>query len=292
MMDLRICLLPSLACLLSAGCLGPADEGSTAILIAPGIYSGEYRHIPDSLRQNFEAELILDADGSYRNIWLQDSEAVYDEQGAWSQLGENMYLRNSTEDWAEYRSFSQPERIDDDTSRIREATDTSFVRNEWVPIVLRKRQWTRYTRQAAPATLSDGVYTHSRTFQGVPYLDRIVLDEGKYLYSEIDSVEREQGEARFSQVGSFLALEANRTRYPDSTGTQWDAWQNAAGYRLKRLRAVSDTAFEIWNPIAEDFSGGWDHYSKLPQEALPREALPQEALPPETVPRETPAGPG
>ncbi len=263
MMEPRMRLLACLACLLAAGCLGTEDEPSTAVLVAPGVYSGEYRHIPDSLRQNFEAELILEDDGSYRNIWLQDSEPVYDERGSWSQYGPNLFLRNSIENWAEYRAFSQPEQIDDDTSMITEPTDTSFVRNEWVPIVLRKRQWTRYTRRSALPKLSDGVYLHLRTFQGVAYRDRISLEAGKYLYSEADSVELEQNEARFSQVGSFLSLEASRTRYIDSARTEWEPWQDQSGYRLKRLRAVSDTAFEIWNPIAKDFSGGWDRYSRV-----------------------------
>lgn len=263
-MNAKLLSMPLIACLALAGCLGgeseaPPGEGK----LVPGSYVGDYGYVPDSLRQGFEAELILDRDGTYRNIWIKDTEAVYDEHGSWSQDGRSLYLRNSTEDWADYRVFWEPKPIEDDTCSLVNPTDTSFIRNEWIPIVLRKRQWTEYRLRTYPK-LADGTYSMSKTVDSVTRRFRITLDAGAYRGSVLDSIEISQTEAHYYQVGSFLQVENSRERERDSTGTQWADWFDLQGHTLQRLRAVSDTGFDIWEPGSLFLAAGWDHYSREP----------------------------
>lgn len=249
-------------CLALAGCLGgESEEPPPEARLLPGSYVGDYTYIPDSLRQGFEEEFILNPDGTYRNIWLQDSEAVYDEHGSWSQQGMNLYLRNSTENWADYHVFRKATPIDDDTCPLARLSDTSFIRNEWIPVVLRKRQWTHYRRKDYPK-LSDGTYTLRKVIDSIPKTFRITLAGDQYRYSVLDSVEIYQSESRFYQIGSFLVLDGGRERDRDSTGIAWADWSNVEGLSLQRLRSASDTAFDLWNPGYGFLPAGWDHYVK------------------------------
>lgn len=247
-------------CLVLAGCLGSESEGpAPEAKIAAGSYEGDYSYVPDSSRQGFEGELILNPDGTYRSLWLQNSEAVYDEHGSWSQRGSALYMTHSTESWADYRVFNSSKPIDDDTCALAQLTDTSFIRNEWIPVVLRKRQWTRYRLRVFPK-LAEGSYTLTAIADSVPHLFRVTLTGDKYQYSAGDSLETYQSESRFYQLGSFLALEESRERTRDSTGIAWADWSPIKGTVLQRLRSVSDTAFDLWNPGSLFLPAGWDHY--------------------------------
>ena len=273
MIKSALSVLPRLICVAFLGCLGPADEGpagsgddSTSApatkRVRPGSYTGDYGYIPDSLRQGFEAELILYPDGRYRSIWIKDSEAVYDEQGTWSQSDTALYMRNSTENWIDYRRFYPEELtpIEDDTCQILQKTDTSFLRKEWIPVMLRKRQWTRYRQRSYPA-LAEGSYTLTKIIDSIPRRFRMVVEKDRYLYSALDSTgESFQAEARYSQAGSFLVLEENRERERDSSGTGWQEWIPTGGYALERIRTVSDTSIDIWNPGSLFLPAGWDHF--------------------------------
>lgn len=265
MRERRLIALPAL-CLALCGCLGGESEGPPPeARIAPGSYVGDYSYIPDSLRQGFEEELILERDGTYRSLWVQDSEAVYDEHGSWSQQGQNLFMRHSTENWADYHVFypKQSKPIEDDTCALARLTDTSFVRNEWIPVVLRKRQWTNFRLKTYPK-LAEGTYTFSRIIDSIPKRFQITLTGDQYRFSVFDSVESNQSESRFYQLGSFLALQETRDRDRDSTGA-WGDWASVDGLSLQRLRGVTDTAFDLWNPGYGFLPPGWDHYAKAPK---------------------------
>lgn len=257
--------LSALLGLALAGCLGGESEAPPPeAKIRPGAYEGDYSYIPDSLRQQFDAQMVLFPNGTYRSIWEKDSEAVYDEQGAWSQQGQSLFLRNSTENWLDnYGVFSKTEPIEDDTCALARITDTSFVRNEWIPAILRKRQWTNYRLRNIPK-LSDGTYTFVATVDSIPRRYRITLSGDSYRYSESDTAEIYQAEARFTQVGTFLALEENRWRWRDSTGTAWNDWDQESGHYIQRMRAVSDTAFDIRMPGNFLVRPEWHHYRRDP----------------------------
>ncbi len=170
-------------------------------------------------------------------------------------------MRNSTESWAEYRAFVKSNPIDDDTCPLIHLTDTSFVRNEWIPVVLRKRQWTNYRLKNHPK-LAEGTYTLNKVIDSIPRHFRIILTGDQYRYSALDTIETYQSESRVYQLGSFLALEESRERNRDSTGTAWEDWSPIQGLSLQRLRTVSDTAFDLWDPGSLFLPAGWDHYVK------------------------------
>jgi len=258
--DFRISL--SALCLVLAGCLGGESESPPPeARLAPGSYVGDYAHIPDSVRQGFEGELILNANGTYRNLWVQDSQAVYDEHGSWTQQGSALFMRNVTESWADYRVFVASKPIEDDTCPLVQVTDTSFVRNEWIPVVLRKRQWTNFSMKQHPK-LAEGAYILTKIIDSIPRRFRIILTGDQYRYSALDSIESYQSESHFYQLGSFMAREESRERSRDPTGIAWEDWSPVAGLSLQRLRSVSDTAFDLWNPGGLFLPPEWDHYVK------------------------------
>jgi hypothetical protein len=261
-----------------AGADGPGGDDAASGELRAGSYEGDYGYIPDSLRQGFEAELILNPDGTYRNIWIQHSEAVYDERGEWSQKGASLFLRNSTESWADYRVFDESKPIDDDTCRLEKVTDTAFTRNEWIPVVLRKRQWTRYRRKAYPV-IPQGLYqfilepdssaledsANPDAPQPPPQTYRMRFRDGQYEFSVSDSSESYQSRSSYYQIGSLLALENTQERDRDTTPSGWSDWRPVPGSTLQRLRVVTDSSLEIWYPGSLFLPASWDHYSRIPE---------------------------
>jgi len=128
-------------------------------------------------------------------------------------------------------------------------------------VVLRKRQWTNYHRKNYPK-LAEGTYTLSKVIDSIPKTFRITLTGDLYQYSVLDRIETYQSESRFSQVGSFLALVESRERDRDSTGIAWANWSAVNGLSLQRLRSVTDTALDLWNPGYGFLPPQWDHYVK------------------------------
>jgi hypothetical protein len=234
--------------------------------VAPGTYTGDYSFLPDSLRKGLESEFLLDSTGSYRLFWISDSEAVYDQRGKWSQLGGDLYFSGIQEDWVSSGVFNDFTKMEDDTNAVVNVTDESFTRREYTPL-RQKPYWITYRKKSFPS-LADGVYHLDKTFgtdsDAVTYHFKITLAGGKFQFSVTDSIENFQAEAKFYQVGSFLATEDNQQRELDSTNTAWDKWLPVEGTILKRIRAVSDTAFNMWSPASFFEDGSWDHYSRVP----------------------------
>lgn len=259
-----------------AGCLG-GDELATAPdpvkdttktapkikLITPGSYQGDYAWI-DSNKHGLESEFILDASGTYRLFWIADSEAVYDQRGNWHQADSNFYFSGVQEAWVSNGIFNDFASMEDDTNAVREVTDDAFIRREYTPL-RQKPYWITYHRKAFPR-LADGEYFLDKTFgtdsDAVTYHFKIKLDAGKFLFTVTDTIENFQAEAKFYQVGSFLATEENQQRELDSTNVNWDKWLPVEGTILKRVRAISDTSFNMWNPASFFEPGSWDHYAR------------------------------
>lgn len=270
-------ILIVLASLLAAGCFVGGDNETSTLpgkktdtlpsfkKIQPGTYTGDYSWI-DSNRHGLESEFILDEKGAYRLFWIADSEAVYDQRGTWGQKDSNFHLFGITEAWVSSGVFSGFTKMEDDTNTVVNVTDDSFTRREYTPL-RQKPYWITYKRKTYP-TLANGEYRLTKTFgtdtDKVTYVFKITLTtDKKFLFSVTeDTLESFQADAKFYQVGSFLATDDNRQREIDSTKTFKDNWMPVEGTILKRLQAVSDTAFNMWNPPSFFEAGSWDHYGK------------------------------
>lgn len=275
-MSKRILLVPT--ALFVAGCLfggnnetstvpvtKPNDTTKTFKPIAAGTYTGDYSWIDTARHHGLESEFILDSKGNYRLFWIADSEAVYDQRGTWAMPDSNLYFRGASEAWVSSGVFSDFTKMEDDTNAVVNVTDDSFTRREYTPL-RQKPYWITYKRKTYPK-LVEGVYKLSKTFgtdtDAVTYLFKITLKEGKFGFSVTeDSLESFQAAANFYQVGSFLATDSNQQREIDSNKVFIDNWLTVDGTILKRLQAVSDTAFNMWNPPSFFEAGSWDHYGR------------------------------
>ena len=265
--------------LLAAGCfLGGQDETPTSVvidngkpkeilpkprLITPGLYVGDYTWI-DSGKAGLESQFLLDTDGSYRLFWISKNEAVYDQRGSWIQRDSSFFFSHTLEAWAASGIFDNFTSMEDDTTSVRNVTDSAFTRREWTPL-RQKPYWISYRRKSYPK-LKEGVYYLTKTYGADSNLTiyhlNIELKRGDFtLTVNEDTLPSFQTNAKYTQSGSFLATDKNQQREVDST-KNYGPWSPFTGSVLKRLQAVSDTAFTMWNPPSLFEAGTWDVYSK------------------------------
>ncbi|MDQ3000699.1 MAG: hypothetical protein M3Y08_05505 [Fibrobacterota bacterium] len=265
-------LLLSISALFAAGCFfGGEDDTSTAAsqskTLSPGFYVGDYAWI-DSNKHGLESEFVLDTDGSYRLFWILHNDAVYDQWGSWLQRDSTVFLSLVEDAWLDGGVFDGFVPQEDDTNLISNITDTSFTRREWTPL-RQKPYWITYHKSTAPR-LHEGAYLLEKSYgedaDKVDYKFGISLTQNVFLFRvTTDSIETFQADARFYQIGSFVATVDNRQRtVDDSTKTFKDDWRNVDGAVLKRLKTVSDTAFELWNAYLGP-NGEWEPYRAAPK---------------------------
>jgi hypothetical protein len=268
----RIFLI-SVSAILASGCFfGGESDSSTAASktkgVSPGFYVGDYAWI-DSNRHGLESEFVLAEDGTYRLFWIADNEAVYDQRGSWLHKDGSFFLSLAEDAWLYGGVFDGFAPVDDDTNLIANVTDSSFTRREWTPL-RQKPYWITYHKSSVPK-LHEGEYLLEKSYgedtDKVMYKFRIALDKDAFSFSATeDSLEIFQADAKYYQIGSFLATVENRQReVDDSTKTFKDDWYNVEGAILKRLKTVSDTAFSMWNPSSGPV-GDWDPYSAPPKD--------------------------
>jgi hypothetical protein len=275
-------ILVALSALLAAGCFfGGQNESSTepandnpkttdslpkARMIAPGMYVGDYAWI-DSNKHGLGSEFVLDTNGSFRLFWVSENEAVYDQRGGWLQRDSSFYFSNIQDTWVANGIFSDYKGMEDDTNSVRNVTDSSFTRREWTPL-RQKPYWIAYKKMTFPK-LKEGLYVLKKTYGNdsdstrVDYRFEVKLTSSDFDFSvTMDTLRSFEANAKYYQIGSFLATDQNRQREVDSTNTLPSTWNPVEGSILKRLQAVSDTAFTMWNPPSFFEDGSWDSYSK------------------------------
>lgn len=270
----RILLLSisALLALFAAGCFfgGEADTSTAASQsksVSPGFYVGDYAWI-DSNKHGLESEFLLDKDGSYRLFWISHNDAVYDQRGSWLQRDSTVFLSLVEDAWLNGGVFDGFATMEDDTNLISNITDTSFTRLEWTPL-RQKPYWIAYHKSTAPR-LHEGEYLLEKSYG--EDTDKVTFKFGISLAKDVyrfrvteDSIETFQADARFYQIGSFVATVENRQRdVDDSTKTFKDDWYKVDGLILKRLKTVSDTAFELWNAFSGP-NGEWEPYMASPK---------------------------
>ncbi|GEM_PF-2323576 len=271
----------AISALFAAGCFfGGSEDTSTSVVIddktkdslpkarpiVPGLYVGDYSWI-DSGKAGLESEFLLDTNGAYRLFWISQNEAVYDQRGAWVQRDSSFFFTHTLETWASSGIFNNFTSMENDTNTVRNVTDTTFSRREWTPL-RQKPYWIAYHKKSYPK-LQEGIYQLTKIYGDsidtagrTTYNFEIKLAEGKFTFTvRQDSLPSFQADAKYYQVGSFLATDENRQREVDST-KQYSAWSPIEGSILKRLQTVSDTAFTMWNPPSFFQAGSWDLYSK------------------------------
>lgn len=271
-------ILIAISALVVAGCFfGGESDSPTGInndpktndslpkavkLITPGIYLANYDWI-DSTRPGLESEFLINSAGTFSHYYVGDNEAFLETRGKWLQRDSALYFSELEETEVSGNLFNNFTAAEDDTNAVRNITDTSFTRLEWT-ILRQKPYWISYVRKTY-SQLTEGTYQYQTidSSDTVPVTRRYKIDlkNSDYNYSEIaDTSEIYQISAKFSQIGSFLAIEGIRDRAVDSTNTFIDNWRSFTGANLTRMQVLNDTSFTLWTPGF--FGGTWDVYSK------------------------------
>jgi hypothetical protein len=283
-MGMKLLILKSallLSALSVAGCLFGGESDSPTTLaddgpkqndtlpkvkaIVPGLYAGSYSEY-DSSAETIESELLLNADGSYRMIYIFGNDAFYDQSGTWFQKDSSLYFLGAQASNVDQGFFPTPTRIENDTNAVVSVTDSSFRRLEYTPL-RQKPYWISYKRKTAPA-LKEGSYFMEKTMaqDSVRADMRFVIDLLKgdfhFSYYESGKVNFEMS-AKYSLAGTFLITENFQYRQSDTTDTLGE-WSPLDGYGLQRLQSVADTSFTIQSAIF-GYSVDGDAYRLVPR---------------------------
>jgi hypothetical protein len=272
-------LLVATFSLAAAGCFfgGESDSdtvtdsgsrGGSVKLITPGAYmADEYASI-DSTWVGLESEFILDASGKFQHYFVGENEAWIEWRGNWVQKDSAFYFSKLEETEVDGGLFDNFIPFEDDTNAVMRVTDTSFMRREWTP--MRQRPyWITYHRRSIPS-LKEGLYRmvtiDSSDSVPVTITNKILMKNDEFTYTftrgEIDTY---QHNAKYRQVGSFLAIEGIRVRQIDSTNT-FSAWASVPGTALWRLEAITDHSFRMWNSDNAPFLSFWEDYERIAAE--------------------------
>ncbi len=232
--------------------------------LVPGLYVGDYTWI-DSNKMGLESELNLQSTGEYQLSLIQVNEAVYNQKGTWALHDSSMHFENAEAAGGNGGFFYKYSKIENDTNSIRNITDTSFIRLEYTPL-RQKPYWITYRKRSYPK-LSFGYYQHIKSYQkdSVTTIDvkfNINLEGGVYKFSIVeDTLESFQIQASWRQIGTFLVTEKNLQREYVDSSKSFSAWDTLGGVIMQRLRTVSDSSFQMWNPPGNPFdTGSWDKY--------------------------------
>lgn len=262
-----------------AATTGPENPGDSEAVrkIAPGLYAGDYSLIDTSRFAGMESELLMDADGTFRHLFIYQDDAIFDHGGRWAQSGGDFHFTDIRASESNGGVFLQYAPLEDDTNAVRAVTDSAFTRNEWTPL-RQKPYWIAYKRKTGLPALSEGAYYHhvldtfaiaadtsdpGDTVKIVDNLYRFELTGGDSLLFSmtIDSQEVYQLRARYRQFGSFLVTEEHRDRGKDSAGV-FGEWEPKEGTIFMKLKNVSDTAFVLQTPAFSPEPNGFLPYSK------------------------------
>lgn len=258
-------------CLLGCFMSNDDDPSSRRSKVIAGFYKGDYTWIDTSSRNTVESEFYLDPRGNYRMLTLLDNEAWFASRGVWKQREDAFFFEEiqatqpGSDPFFEWDTLKNAD--GQDTSEIREISDTSFVRKEYT-VFRQKPYWIAY-KKSTPEEIPEGHFRFSE-MSGPDSLRvqmRVELDlkpEGKFFLSQFkDTLAIFQIEASWRQAGSFLDLTRYRYRnYVDSLKGFPPVWDTVSGEYFNRVGAISDTAIELWSPGSPFSRGRWDSYKK------------------------------
>jgi hypothetical protein len=260
----------------------PAIHGysTAARKITPGLYIGDYGRIDANRFTGMEAEFLMDADGSFKHLFIYQDEALFDHSGRWAQSGGDFIFTGLTVSESHQGVFDVFNPMEDDTNSVRDVTDSGFTRNEWTPL-RQKPYWMAYKRKTDFPKLSQGAYYHHvldtsiivadtsdttgavDTLKVVDKLYRFEFGGGDTLRFSmtVDSLETYQLEAQYHQFGSFLVTENHRDRERD-TANVFSNWQPKEGTIFMKLKEASETAILLQTPAFSPEPYGFLPYSK------------------------------
>jgi hypothetical protein len=277
-------------CALSiAGCFGGDNDSSTTgpetpmdttRKIAPGLYVSDYSWIDTIRFAGMESEFLMDADGTFKHLFVYDDEAIFYHSGRWAQSGGNFLFTGILVSQTVHGIFDEFVPMEDDTNSVRDVTDSTFTRREWTPL-RQKPYWITYKRKTDFPKVSEGAYYHHvydtipivrdtsdttgavDTFKVVDNLYHFEIGGGDSLEfsTTVDSLEIYQLGAKYGHFGSFLFTEEHRYREADSTHA-FGEWETGEGIIFLKLKEVTDTAFVLQTPLFSPEPDGFLPYSK------------------------------
>jgi hypothetical protein len=228
------------------------------------VYLADYGWI-DTTARGLESEFILDANGKFQHYYVFENEASMETRGDWVQKDSAFYFAKLEETQVNGGVFDNFSSLEDDTNAVMRVTDSSFMRREWTPL-RQKPYWVTYHRKSFPS-LKEGLYKmvkiDSSDSVPVTLTFKIDLKNDEYTYTfTVGDTDSYQANAKYHQVGSFLAIDGIRQRQIDSTKAYGD-WDPVSGTALWRLETVTDASFHVWNPAYFMIPGNWDTYDKI-----------------------------
>ncbi len=243
------------------------------VVLAQGVYRGDYGPSGDSLL--LETEMILGEEGDYTFVIIQVNDARIVMTGKFAITPENQFATgemrlafssngNGLFDSTDWEAGAP------DTAFLRNVTDTSFERYEALPgAAVPRSLWVKYTKTDygrlqdgyfdAEATYEDSTGTYNyrtvvRLESGEPFLQRDFVNE--WEYHQIES-------AGWRQQGSFLVTDDNVRRVAaDSTSPLEDA-AVFGGEIYYRVQDAGSDGFRIWyGPVDVFDEGAWVEYKR------------------------------
>jgi hypothetical protein len=251
------------------GCFfGGSTDDNALTKITPGFYVADYSGVTNG-QFNFETELSIVQDGTFRMFWLADNAPILDRAGKWGQgayYGRNsLHFFEGQNLWVGQTDSLIP--APDDTDQIRDITPTSFVRLQWTPY-LEKPLWITYTLKNYPV-IKDGDYVFSEAGDStrLPTLIKLSFKGSDFTYSYSDTSEKYQATAKWFQIGTILATVQNKQKYfSDSLKAFPETWDSTSlsPEILQRVSAISDKSFQMFNPPPPGIpdTGSWTVYTR------------------------------
>jgi hypothetical protein len=226
--------------------------------IKAGYYRGDFEKLAPGT--DYEPEIILDADGSFRYIIAQNNEAVYMLGGSWLSRNDSMFHDRYLQSGLNFGFFEFWDTLTSDTAQVRNVTDTSFERQEYVPIANQgfgKIAWVSYRLIQYPK-LSQGRFELEGTFNDTPYTVSFELGaENAFAFEQTFNEQKvSRNTADWWQLGSFLFTRRQVFYGPDSNQVLvvTDSLDAEAAYRIKD---ISSSAFKVWN------GSEWDEFKRV-----------------------------
>ncbi len=241
------------------------DTNASGGLIAAGAYHGLYSDI--ALGVSRESELVLDADGSARNILIRDNLPLTVTKGAWTST--DGLLRIDSLRWAPSSNgfnFHAWRSGDADAFAVRRVTNESFEREERVTLWGGETStiWVCYQRMHE-WTLLPGRYEYTETLREPEsptdsFSFHFYMEiEGDSLYRDGHRVENtplDEFESRDWRVaGSFLVAGDARNRTWNPSSGDYLPWESVEGLEyIIRLREGDANSFEQWVPTVLSYT--------------------------------------
>lgn len=239
----------------------PQDEknsGEPAKPIKPGYYRGNIEPIaPGSTN---EPEIILNEDGTFRYLTVENNEVVEMLAGTWTSRQDSLFHDRLLGSATNTGYFEFWDTLSADTSIIRNVTDTSFERQQFLPEANQgfgKIVWVKYRLISYPI-LTPGRFELNETFNDTPFTVAFDLRDNKNFTLDISFNEKQisRNTADWWQLGSFIFTRKHTFFEPDSNQEMVaiETFDAETGYRVKDISA---NAFKVWNGVE------WDEFKRV-----------------------------